>query len=219
MAVPYVLRSSERLSKRRATNRSCAGRKDEDKKVPGKDASAKEKAQHRRAQVRRAQIQHRQRKADHIKQLELDVSRYRELIYLAEHEKSLIQQENDLIKATLEQASNNLAAWSQSQQQQNQQPQQPSSVLEAPQPALSIPEFQMQDMSSSFPGDIPLDFDVDCLTVELSMDDIMGTPTFKIANDSSSGSVTAHTTSPWPGVVDPQLSPGQEESAINFILA
>ncbi|KJK78870.1 hypothetical protein H634G_05684, partial [Metarhizium anisopliae BRIP 53293] len=46
----------------------------------------KDKAQLRRAQVRRAQIQHRQRKANYIKQLEIDVSELRDLVSLTEKE-------------------------------------------------------------------------------------------------------------------------------------
>src|SRR4051794_9542507 len=67
-----------------------------------KPQSDKERAQLRRAQVRRAQIQHRERKANYIKQLELDVSEIRDLIALSEKETAALFKENYLIREALE---------------------------------------------------------------------------------------------------------------------
>ncbi|KAK0657307.1 hypothetical protein B0T16DRAFT_452784 [Cercophora newfieldiana] len=66
--------------------------------------SALEKAQLRRAQVRKAQIQHRQRKANYVKQLELDVARIRDLIATAQNEAQFLKRENDTMKMELQRA-------------------------------------------------------------------------------------------------------------------
>ncbi|WYZ34617.1 hypothetical protein EsH8_I_000893 [Colletotrichum jinshuiense] len=54
-----------------------------------------EKAKLRRQQVRKAQVQHRTRKANYIKQLELDVSRFRDMIAAAEKEVLAYRRENE----------------------------------------------------------------------------------------------------------------------------
>ncbi|CAK7223954.1 hypothetical protein SBRCBS47491_005382 [Sporothrix bragantina] len=63
--------------------------------------TAKEKAQIRRAQVRRAQIQHRKRKADYMRQLELDIDMLRDLITNAEQDMRTIQKDNEAIRVQL----------------------------------------------------------------------------------------------------------------------
>ncbi|KAL1906342.1 hypothetical protein Sste5344_007942 [Sporothrix stenoceras] len=63
--------------------------------------TAKEKAQIRRAQVRRAQIQHRKRKADYMRQLELDIDMLRDLITTAEQDMRTIQKDNEAIRVQL----------------------------------------------------------------------------------------------------------------------
>ncbi|CAK7216452.1 hypothetical protein SCUCBS95973_002817 [Sporothrix curviconia] len=65
------------------------------------ERTAKEKAQIRRAQVRRAQIQHRKRKADYMRQLELDIDMLRDLITNAEQDMRTIQKENEAIRVQL----------------------------------------------------------------------------------------------------------------------
>lgn len=61
----------------------------------------KARAQARRAQVRRAQIQHRQRKAEYVKQLEMDVNAYRYMIARAEAEAGVVRRENELLRKKL----------------------------------------------------------------------------------------------------------------------
>ena len=63
--------------------------------------TAKEKAQVRRAQVRRAQIQHRKRKADYMRQLELDIDMLRDLITTTEQDMKNIQKDNEDIRMQL----------------------------------------------------------------------------------------------------------------------
>lgn len=60
-----------------------------------------DKAQLRRSQVRKAQIQHRQRKANYVKQLELDVARIRDLITDAQREAQRLKLENEAMKASV----------------------------------------------------------------------------------------------------------------------
>ncbi|KAI6780145.1 alanine racemase [Emericellopsis cladophorae] len=59
------------------------------------------KQQARRAQVRSAQIRHRQRKADHQKELEFDVSRYRGLIASARDDAEGLRKENEAMMTVL----------------------------------------------------------------------------------------------------------------------
>ncbi|OHE96989.1 hypothetical protein CORC01_07774 [Colletotrichum orchidophilum] len=62
---------------------------------------AKEKAKLRRQQVRKAQIQHRTRKANYIKQLELDVCKFRNMIAAAEKEVLAFRRENGGMRVAL----------------------------------------------------------------------------------------------------------------------
>ncbi|KAF4782378.1 hypothetical protein HER10_EVM0011519 [Colletotrichum scovillei] len=62
---------------------------------------AKEKAKLRRQQVRKAQIQHRTRKANYIKQLELDVCKFRDMIAAAEKEVLAFRRENESMRGAL----------------------------------------------------------------------------------------------------------------------
>ncbi len=57
------------------------------------------KAQARRAQVRKAQIQHRQRKANYVKELEMDITRLRDLIAETQRDSSILRQENEYIRS------------------------------------------------------------------------------------------------------------------------
>ncbi|EFX05284.1 alanine racemase [Grosmannia clavigera kw1407] len=59
------------------------------------------KAQARRAQVRRAQVQHRKRKADYLRQLEVDVSTLRDLVSATEKETRRLRHENASIRVRL----------------------------------------------------------------------------------------------------------------------
>ncbi|GKT41990.1 uncharacterized protein ColSpa_02171 [Colletotrichum spaethianum] len=63
--------------------------------------TAAEKAKLRRQQVRKAQIQHRTRKANYIKQLELDVCRFRDMIAAAEKEALAFRRQNEGMRGAL----------------------------------------------------------------------------------------------------------------------
>ncbi|KAL2883692.1 hypothetical protein SGCOL_000838 [Colletotrichum sp. CLE4] len=63
--------------------------------------TAKEKAKLRRQQVRKAQIQHRTRKANYIKQLELDVCKFRNMIAAAEKEVLAFRREKEGMRGAL----------------------------------------------------------------------------------------------------------------------
>ncbi|TDZ27219.1 hypothetical protein C8035_v012033 [Colletotrichum spinosum] len=62
---------------------------------------AKEKAKLRRQQVRKAQIQHRTRKANYIKQLELDVCKFRDMIAAAEKDVLAYRRQNESMRDAL----------------------------------------------------------------------------------------------------------------------
>ncbi|POR36160.1 Uncharacterized protein TPAR_03634, partial [Tolypocladium paradoxum] len=201
-----------------------------------KAKSDKEKALLRRQQVRRAQIQHRQRKANYLKQLELDVAQLRDLISLTEHEGRALKKENEDIRTTLRRAGVGSPASAQPPQppppSQSQTlagiPEVDVGVLqqaEAPGPMQVDTLAPLQADSTAPPappeelfGDIDIDIDIDDWTVTLSMDETMGTPCFHISSGSSGASV-ASITSPARSVGDVQLTPAQEQRAINFILA
>lgn len=81
---------------------ASGGEKSEgDKPDKAKPKTDKEKALLRRQQVRRAQIEHRQRKANYVKQLELDVSQLRDMVALEEHDGKVLHRENEEIIAIL----------------------------------------------------------------------------------------------------------------------
>ncbi|EAQ93301.1 hypothetical protein CHGG_01536 [Chaetomium globosum CBS 148.51] len=69
-----------------------------------------DKTQARRAQVRKAQVQHRQRKANYVKQLEMDVARIREMIEAAEQETKSLLDENKAMRAQILHAMSKKAA-------------------------------------------------------------------------------------------------------------
>lgn len=152
---------------------------------------------HRRMQVRRAQIQHRQRKANRLKQLELDVCQLRDLIAVAEHDSQKLRRQNSDMFAMLRAASA------------------PKTARPGPGPPLprSLPRRRAAPPSEMFGG-----LDVDDLTVTLSVNHVMGTPCFSISPHSASSTDSAGSSpSDWGG--DVPLTPEREQRAINFILA
>ncbi|KAK1600256.1 uncharacterized protein LY79DRAFT_698831 [Colletotrichum navitas] len=80
-----------------------AGDDDErqDSSEPKDNFTAAEKAKLRRQQVRKAQIQHRTRKANYIKQLELDVCHFRDMIAAAEKEVIAFRRQNGSMQDAL----------------------------------------------------------------------------------------------------------------------
>ncbi|KAJ9157379.1 Alanine racemase [Pleurostoma richardsiae] len=163
------------------------------------EITAKDKAQIRRAQVRKAQIQHRQRKANYIRKLELDISGLRDMIASTEKDRRVLLAENDMIRQYLRTATEQDA----------------SSQLTLPcaQPAITEPSlFDNIDLSD--------------VTVTLGMDDLLRTPVYQISGSSSPESTGQRTgsqhSSPAPADsrrVIPELTTEQTQEAVNFILA
>ncbi|KAM0450264.1 hypothetical protein ACHAPV_003932 [Trichoderma viride] len=199
----------------------------------GKD-DAKDRAQLRRAQVRKAQIQHRQRKANYVKQLELDVSQLRDLITQAQQETSQMRRENDGILDLLRTSEQHL---------QPTYPQADSTYFSnAGSPGTRVGGLSELDTQEWLGGGQLSDLDlnqnplmpstsndaemfghinVDDITVSLGIHDLLGTPCFTI-NSSSGASIQTSTSPPPPlesTLLAPPLTPQREQTVINWILA
>ncbi|OAR01841.1 hypothetical protein LLEC1_07929 [Akanthomyces lecanii] len=174
------------------------------------------KNQVRRAQVRRAQIQHRQRKANYVKQLEMDISQLRELITQAQHDTTALKSENDDILAVLGQhgipsppglsygSASPSAATVLSDAQNTDYSQQ------------NTPSYPVIDNAESLaPSNLGLD---ENLIVTLSSNKLMGTPAFSISPNSASSSYYSGPVSADWSQGQIQLTPTQELTVINFIL-
>ncbi|KAM0434621.1 hypothetical protein ACHAPT_003719 [Fusarium lateritium] len=178
-----------------------------------KSLSASEKAKLRRAQVRRAQIQHRQRKAEYQKELELDITHYRELISLTEFEAGDLRRQNDEIRALL--ASKGIAI-----------PDCGDSECQLQRPVVTEPGDAWVDeilgMSGNDSGtldqgkeDMFADVNVDDIIVTLKKDEGMDTPVFSIRSNSAS----SNTTNSPAAEEDASLSQEEEQMVVNFILS
>jgi hypothetical protein len=166
--------------------------------------TSQEKAKARRAQVRRAQVEHRQRKANYVKQLEIDVARIRDMINAAQMETRVLQAENDAIRAKLAVG--------------------PGS---AEMPALSSEGLLDDTDMTGFLDDIQLGGNLDDITLSLGLDEAMNTPVYRI---SSTPTTTNHpfntylnnldqTEGPTPFYPFSHLTPEQAQRVVNFILA
>lgn len=173
---------------------------------PGSRTSESDQSKHqtRRAQVRSAQIRHRQRKANYQKELELELSQYRELIFRGEAEAAALRVENDAIKAKLSEVGVYLRGT-------------PGSRESSVPVQLTTPEGRELEVSGTTP-ELFGNVDVDELTATLGMDGVMGTPAFAVSSSSSGGSLLSGSS---PAGSDPGtwLSRAQEYTAINFILS
>ncbi|KAL6868504.1 hypothetical protein J3F83DRAFT_737343 [Trichoderma novae-zelandiae] len=200
-----------------------------------RDATAKDKAQLRRAQVRKAQIQHRQRKANYVKQLELDVSQLRDLITRAQQETSQMRKENDGIRdlisrtepavqptfthadstyfSTTDSPGTRLGGVSELDTQEWLAAGGQLSDLDLNQHPLMPSTSNEQEMF----GHINLD-DV---TVSLGINDLLGTPCFAIDNPPTGSSAQGYTGPPSfeNPPLTPPLTPQQEHIVMNWILA
>lgn len=190
---------------------------------PGEDfGSSLDKHQLRRAQVRKAQTQHRQRKANYVKQLEIDVARIRELITNTQREAEALKKENDSIRIEVEQRS----------RLQTIAPPLPflpaAAAAAAPEPAVPLDFTMVPTLPLTFDDMEPTYPPFNELTMSLTFDDVLNAPTFRIKNSSSSSSSStsnrelsppSHLTTPEPtsSSSSPPLDPTEE--AINFILA
>ncbi|OAQ84328.1 alanine racemase [Purpureocillium lilacinum] len=216
---------------------ASGGEKSEgDKPDKAKPKTDKEKALLRRQQVRRAQIEHRQRKANYVKQLELDVSQLRDLVALEEHDGKVLHRENEEIIAILRL---NGVGRPSGVQQPAHHAQQPPFIMR-PEGAGSVPgqgpvePIDPMMLDPSAPGSYAASsvpdaaaspemfsgIDLDDWTVTLSVDRSLGTPCFHVSSGSSGdGSVASALTPPKSATGEAQLTPAQEQRAINFILA
>ncbi|GJN68614.1 alanine racemase [Purpureocillium lilacinum] len=216
---------------------ASGGEKSEgDKPDKAKPKTDKEKALLRRQQVRRAQIEHRQRKANYVKQLELDVSQLRDLVALEEHDGKVLHRENEEIIAILRL---NGVGRPSGVQQPAHHAQQPPFIMrpegagpvpgqgpvEPIDPMMLDPSAPGSYAASSVPDaaaspEMFSGIDLDDWTVTLSVDRSLGTPCFHVSSGSSGdGSVASALTPPKSATGEAQLTPAQEQRAINFILA
>lgn len=188
----------------------------------GLNLSAKDKAQLRRAQVRKAQVQHRQRKANYIKQLELDAVRFRDLISQTARDTKALRRENEAIRTRLKQAGVGQPSL---QQQQSL----PSLSLPPPRQQQLRLQMNMEEIETqpydhvNFPPpsaatELFSNISIDDVTVTLSMDELLEAPCFQVSSSgSSAGSQSMGSPATSEGYVP--LSPEQENLAINFILS
>lgn len=200
-----------------------------------KELDAKDKAQLRRAQVRKAQIQHRQRKANYVKQLELDVSELRDLITQAQQETSHIRKQNDDIRDLLRKTEPTPQfAYPQADSTYYSNPDSPGTRMGGLS-ELDTQEWlagrQLSDLdlnpphplmpSTSNDAEMFGHINIDDITVSLGMNELLGTPCFTINTSSSGGSVQgyaspSHFEHP---PLTPPLTPQQEQIVLNWILA
>lgn len=206
---------------------------DEDMGETGGEADAKDKAQLRRAQVRKAQIQHRQRKANYVKQLELDVSQLRDLITQAQQESSQIRKENEGIRDLIKRTEPTQPAYPQADSTYFSNAGSPGTRLGGVS-ELDTQEWlsggQLSDMDLNQPPLMPSTsneaemfghINVDDLTVSLGIHELLGTPCFTINNSSAGSSVQGYASPPTfeNPPLTPPLTPQQEQMVINWILA
>ncbi|KAK1752409.1 alanine racemase, partial [Echria macrotheca] len=148
-----------------------------------------DKAQLRRAQVRKAQIQHRQRKANYVKQLEIDVASYRDLISTTQRQAQQLRRENDSIRSQI------FLSHQQKQQQE------------------TTPEMDFNfDFTQESLDDITLSLSYDQV-LNAPAFQITSSPS-ESQYGSSSSSSQGGGSSPIP-----ETTPDQTQEAINFILA
>ncbi|KAI1072570.1 hypothetical protein LB507_002881 [Fusarium sp. FIESC RH6] len=187
---------------------------------PRKSLTATEKAKLRRTQVRRAQIQHRQRKAEYQQQLELDITHFRELIALTEFEAEQFKKDNISIRALL--ASQGIVVPKCNSTGCSVRPAVAKDVVASrddawvdetlgvkPTEDQNVPQYDQDG------GELFANVNVDDIIVTLKKDDSMVTPAFSIRSNESSST----TTSPPPPLPDLNLTPDEEQKAVNFILS
>jgi len=185
---------------------------------PEKQGEQLTKAQVRRAQVRKAQIEHRQRKANYVKQLEMDISQLRELITQAQRDTHTLKSENDDIRAIM--GKNGIPTPELTQGQVSEATTSPSEGQATPtqQGGKSPITYPPQEGQEPFLPDSLGTTDEE-LTVTLSANKTMGTPTLSVSpNSSNSSFFTLSSPATWTNN-QIELSPQQELVVVNFVLA
>jgi hypothetical protein len=211
----FLFISSREMGFRSRTYASSTGSSTQDGETSNSGANSEEKAKARRAQVRRAQVQHRQRKANYVKQLEIDIAHIRDMISKTQRETHALQGENDAMRDHIQLAVNQMMA--------------PEIPVYSPQPGLlppSQPTTVGEIMASMGVLDQPAGLGLgplDDLTLSLQLDDVMGTPAYQISSSPSSSHYATSTTHSSPALTSiphlPEMTPEQTQQAINFILA
>ncbi|CEJ95116.1 hypothetical protein VHEMI10616 [[Torrubiella] hemipterigena] len=209
--MPFLSRRRSRSPDSQAIARHALNRRTEMYAATDSTAqAAKEKAQARRAQVRKAQIEHRQRKANYVKQLELDISQLREMVTQIQRDSDTLKAENDLIRNALIRNGSSTPGLTTA-----------GSTSQVAESGALTPSAQ-SDLSSYTPNFHPyalesLSSEYD-MTVTLSSNKTMGTPIFSISPYSVGAASPSTSSEGWlAGRI--QLTPSQELQAINFILA
>lgn len=206
---------------------------EEDAGETAKDADAKDKAQLRRAQVRKAQIQHRQRKANYVKQLELDVSQLRDLITQAQQETSQMRKENDGIRDLIRRTEPTQHTYPQADSTYFSNTDSPGTRLGGMSELdtqewltgghLSDLDLNQNPLMPSTSNDAEMfgHINVDDITVSLGIHDLLGTPCFTVSNPSTGSSVQGYASPPSfeNPPLTPPLTPQQEQIVMNWILA
>jgi len=185
-----------------------AKKKAADEDGPSSSQTPHDTAKARRAQVRKAQIEHRQRKANYVKQLEIDVAHIRDQIAAAQTETRLLQVENNAMRSRL--------------------------VAEAMSPqtsgAATLAELTMEVPDElNMPLMDPMHLDnADDMTLSLGLDATMNLPVYQITAEPMDNSYLADAfLNPLAPPEEPDLpyypfahlTPEQTHQVINFILA
>ena len=153
--------------------------------------SEQEKAKIRRAQVRKAQTEHRKRKANYVKQLELDVSRLREQIAVTDKERKAIRFENETIRLQLN-----------------------ASLLPVGLPPLPLPAAESQF------ADISLDDVTMTFVMDEAMGTPAFQVSSSSSSSSSPGyKASPRSQAVATGAALPEMTPEQTQQAVNFVLA
>ncbi|KAK3900040.1 hypothetical protein C8A05DRAFT_36338, partial [Staphylotrichum tortipilum] len=172
--------------------------------------AALDKAQLRRAQVRKAQTQHRQRKANYVKQLEMDVARIRDMMEAAERDTRSLIDENKLMRTRIQHAITSKAV--------------PLSLDQRVSILREIPEPAQLSGATTESVPAPQDSEPVPVTVTLGFDEVINAPAFYISSPPPTAVPSQQPSKePSPNPVDddglPELTPTQTHAAINFILA
>ena len=178
----------------------------------GQDASSsqtpQDKAKARRAQVRTAQIEHRQRKANYVKQLEIDVARIRDMIAATQMESRLLLAENDAMRSQLFEGESVVSQACEAEAQR-------TTSVGVPE-CIDRPLIDGAQLSS-----------LSDVTLSLALDDAMNLPVYQISSERTSSNCQPnthlntgdHCNSEPPSYPFAHLSPEQTQQIINFILA
>jgi hypothetical protein len=188
----------------KGTNQAGAAQDDK----PDAGASL-DKAQLRRAQVRKAQTQHRQRKANYVKQLEMDIAHLREMIAVAQHDTHGLLAENQAMRAQIQQTTKR-TDWQLALDQ-----------------GVSLLDTTPDPPQLSSEASAGLQQEVEGLTLTLGFDEVMNAPCYYISSPPSSTAGSRQQNVLGPDEASPptdnrylpELTPSQTQQAINFILA